>query len=229
MANQTQSDILIETKLRVLTWNIWWRYGPWRARSSAIANTLRQLDCDIICLQEVWEDDKIDFAAELAGELGYFHVFASSMEREGIGFGNAILSRWPITLSQTMQLSGAKKNGESRVVVFAQIDGPRGALPIFCTHLHWKSHHSHIRQRQVVDLARFVDKQNPLMFPPVVCGDFNADPGSEELRMLSGLTTCPVEGLVFHDAWVAAGGGRPGYTWDKIGRASCRERGLRLV
>ena len=32
--------------------------------------------------------------------------------------------------------------------------------------------------------------------------------------MMTGLTTCPVEGLVFHDAWVGAGGGGPGYTWD---------------
>lgn len=32
--------------------------------------------------------------------------------------------------------------------------------------------------------------------------------------MLTGLTTCPVEGLVFHDAWLAAGDGGAGYTWD---------------
>ena len=32
--------------------------------------------------------------------------------------------------------------------------------------------------------------------------------------MLKGLTTCPVEGLVIHDAWDVAGGGGPGLTWD---------------
>ena len=32
--------------------------------------------------------------------------------------------------------------------------------------------------------------------------------------MLTGLTTCPVEGLFFHDAWGGAGGEGPGYTWD---------------
>ena len=48
----------------------------------------------------------------------------------------------------------------------------------------------------------------------VLCGDFNADPQSDEIRMLTGQTTCPVEGLVFHDAWAFAGPGGPGHTWD---------------
>ena len=32
--------------------------------------------------------------------------------------------------------------------------------------------------------------------------------------MLTGLTTCPVEGLFFHDAWGWASDGGSGYTWD---------------
>jgi endonuclease/exonuclease/phosphatase family metal-dependent hydrolase len=32
--------------------------------------------------------------------------------------------------------------------------------------------------------------------------------------MLKGLTTCPVEGLVFHDAWGVAGKHGVGITWD---------------
>ena len=34
--------------------------------------------------------------------------------------------------------------------------------------------------------------------------------------MLTGLTTCPVEGLFFLDAWGGAGGEGPGYTWDHV-------------
>ena len=82
------------------------------------------------------------------------------------------------------------------------------------THLNWRFEHSHIRQRQVADLARFVDSMRPWEHPPIVCGDFNAEPTSEEIRMLKGLTTCPVEGLVFHDAWSVAGDGRAGITWN---------------
>ena len=32
---------LIDTRLRVATWNVWWRFGPWKDRQPAIAETLR--------------------------------------------------------------------------------------------------------------------------------------------------------------------------------------------
>ncbi len=214
MTDQREQNAAIETRLRVLTWNIWWRYGPWERRRPAIAATLARLDADVIALQEVWDDGTTNLAAELAAELGYHHVFASSMKREGFGFGDALLSRWPIARYQSIMLHGQQENGESRLALFAEIDGPRGPLPAFSTHLNWRFEHSHVRQHQVTDLARFVDRMRPWTFPPIVCGDFNAEPASEEIRMLTGLTTCPVEGLVFRDAWLGAGGGGPGYTWD---------------
>jgi len=214
MTDQREKDDTIETRLRVLTWNIWWRYGPWERRRPAIAATLARLDADVIALQEVWGDGTTNLAAELAAELGYHHVFASSMEREGIGFGNALLSRWPIARTDSTMLHGRQETGEGRLALFAEIDGPRGPLPVFCTHLNWRYEHGHIRQRQAADLARFVDRMRPWTFPPIVCGDFNAYPGSEEIRMLTGLAACPVEGLVFHDAWNWADGGGPGHTWD---------------
>ncbi len=214
MTDRQEKNGAIETRVRVLTWNIWWRYGPWRRRRPAIEATLVRLDADVIALQEIWSDGTTNLAAELAAELGYYHVFESSMDRKGIGFGNALLSRWPIARSESIMLHGHKKKGESRLILFAEVDGPRGPLPVFSTHLNWRFDHSHIRQRQVTDLAGFVDRMRPWSFPPIVCGDFNAEPASEEIRMLTGLTTCPVEGLVFHDAWAAAGGGGPGYTWN---------------
>jgi endonuclease/exonuclease/phosphatase family metal-dependent hydrolase len=214
MTDQWGTDDTIETRLRVLSWNIWWRFGPWERRRPAIAATLARLDADVIGLQEVWGDETTNLAAELAAELGYHHVFVSGMEKDGIGFGNALLSRWPIARNQSAMLHGHKETDEGRVALYVEIDGPRGRLPVFCTHLNWRYEHSHIRQRQVADLASFVDSMRPRTFPPIVCGEFNAEPGSEEIRMLTGLTICPVEGLAFHDAWVCAGRGGPGHTWD---------------
>ena len=214
MTDQQEENGAIETRVRVLTWNIWWRYGPWQRRRAAIAATLARLDADVIALQEVWSDETTNLAAELAAELGFHHVFASSMDMKGFGFGNALLSRWPIARSESIMLHGHKQNGESRLALYAEVDGPRGPLPVFSTHLNWRFDHSHVRQRQVADLAGFVDRLRPWTFPPILCGDFNAEPASEEIRMLTGLATCPVEGLVFRDAWLGAGGGGPGHTWD---------------
>ncbi len=213
MTDQDTVSGIIETRLKVLTWNIWWRFGPWELRQPAIIKTLKKHDADIITLQEVWSDGETDQAALLAEELGYYHVGVSNMEIKGASLGNAILSRWPIKRHEPCTLFGKSETGEGRAVQFAEIDGPRGLIPVFSTHLNWKFEHSHIRQRQVTDLARFVDHQRPWTFPPIVCGDFNADPSSEEIRMLKGMTTCPAEGLFFHDAWAVAGNG-PGITWD---------------
>ncbi len=204
----------IETRATVLSWNIWWRFGPWRQRRAAISATLARLDADIIALQEVWSYKDADLAAELGEELGYHHVFAASMHGKDVGFGNAILSRWPIIAHDHIMLSGEKETGERRLALHARIDGPRGIIPFFNTHLNWKYQHSHIRQLQVAELARFIAGKEKEAMPPVLCGDFNAEPDSDEMRMLVGLTTCPAEGLFFHDAWRVAGNGGPGYTWE---------------
>lgn len=214
MSDKAEKDRAIETRLRVLTWNIWWRFGPWEARRPAISASLAAIDADIIALQEVWGDETGNYAAELAAELGYHHIFAPSMEIDGFKFGNALLSRWPILRTESTPLYSNKKTHEARVALFAEIDGPRGRLPLFCTHLNWRFQHSHVRQRQVTDLARFVDRHGLKTYPPILCGDFNATPMSEEIRMLTGLTAVPVEDLFFTDAWDCAGGEGAGYTWD---------------
>src|SRR5918994_523367 len=87
---------LIDTRLRVATWNVWWRFGPWQERQPAIAETLRQLGADVIALQEVWDTgDGIGQAGALADALGYDHVFAAGFDAGDALFGNAVLSPWP--------------------------------------------------------------------------------------------------------------------------------------
>ena len=65
----------VDTRLSVLTWNLWWQFGPWEARQPAIAATLRRLAPDVVCLQEVWaERDAPSQAERLADALGGYHV-----------------------------------------------------------------------------------------------------------------------------------------------------------
>ena len=40
--------------MRVMTWNLWWRFGPFEQRLPAIIDTIRSVDPDIVCVQEVW-------------------------------------------------------------------------------------------------------------------------------------------------------------------------------
>ena len=97
----------------------------------------------------------------------------------------------------------------------ADVDGPRGPLEVFVTHLNFRLDQSHVRQEQVRAICEFVAETSARRtYPPVLCGDFNAEPGSDEVRMLTGLTRGPVPKLVFLDAWRAGGDGGPGSTWD---------------
>jgi endonuclease/exonuclease/phosphatase family metal-dependent hydrolase len=74
---------LIDTRLRIATWNVWGRYGPWEARQPIIEANLRAIDADIICLQEAWEDDVRSQPAELASALGMSYVYERAFIMNG--------------------------------------------------------------------------------------------------------------------------------------------------
>lgn len=206
---------LIDTRLRVATWNLWWRFGPWQERLRLITEELRRVDADVVCLQEVWADEDDRSSRRIADQLGYDEVFAGRLEMEpGVLFGNAVLSRWPITHHEWHPLPAGDSFDEERVVLRADIDGPRGPFQVFTTHLNWRFDHSAIRQDQVRLVAEVVANGRPRTFPPIVCGDFNAEPTSTEAGMLTGLTTTAVPGLVLADAWRVTHPNEPGFTWD---------------
>lgn len=204
---------LLQTQLRVLTWNLWWRFGPWEARLPAIAATLARIDADVIALQEVWQDGERNQAAELAAGLGFEHVFGSRLDLgDGLRFGNAVLSRWPISGHEVLALPAPADKEEFRTCVRADVDGPRGPLQVFSTHLNWRFDQSDVRQDQVRAITAFVRDSPPRTFPPILCGDFNAPPDADEIRMLTGKAAVPSPPLVFHDTFEVAGTG-PGVTW----------------
>ena len=205
---------LVATTLRVATWNLWWRFGPWERRAEAIEATLRAADPDVITLQEVWDDGERNQAAELAVALGgYHHAYAAKYEFEGVWFGNAVLARWPIAAQDHRFLPTPPDQDEGRLVLRADLDGPRGPLSAFSTHLHYRLHHGHIRQDQTRTLCAFVRETAVDGYPAVVGGDFNAAPDSDEIRLLTGKTAVPVPPLVFRDIWELAPGDGPGLTW----------------
>ena len=200
--------------LRVMSWNIWWRFGPWKERAPAIAATLAKENADIICLQEVWDDGEGNFAAELADSLDYHHVFAPGAKPNGVYMGNAILSRWPINSHEIVSLYDEPGAEEMRVAIRADIIGPKREIPVFCTHLNYLPYHSAIRQKQVADVLEFIDAARPWAYPPILCGDFNADPMSDEIRTITGLKASPVDRLALLDAWDVCNPGHLGFTWN---------------
>jgi endonuclease/exonuclease/phosphatase family metal-dependent hydrolase len=205
---------LIETTVRIITWNVWGRYGPWREREAAIIATLRDSSPDILVLTEAWSKGGDSQGARLAGPLGLpHHAFSgvTAEEDETAQSGVAVLSRWPIR-HQSSHTFGAAR------VQFAEVAGPRGPIQVFGLVMDaWWFDQSQARQEAVRDLFIQIQKTQNGQAPLVVSGDFNADPDSDEIRMLTGRTAAPVPGLSFYDAWETAGpsspGPGPGHTW----------------
>ena len=199
---------------RAATLNIWSRFGPWEERLVAIREGLRTLAPDIIGMQEVLRFDGMDQAALVSQGLGYHVAWGRASDNHGFPVGNAILSRWPILRSETIALPNGGTD-EDRSLVFAELGSPYGKIPFFVTHLNWKFHHGHVRQLQVRAIAEHVARLAPLdAFPPVVVGDFNAEPDSDEMRYMRGLTSLGGPCVYFADSFGVAGDGA-GITFSK--------------
>lgn len=210
--------------VRVLSWNLWWRFGDWSGRYDAIRSVLTEARPDVCGLQEVWDGPEGNLAALLAGELGMQWVWSRvpsdrwgrRIGDTGIGFGNAVLSRWPIAASDSELLPPGSGPDGAWTALHALVDAPSGPLPFFTTQLCSAPDRSALRCAQVRALAGFIDARSGSGHPPVVTGDLNAEPDSDEVRMLCGHKTAPaVPGLVLVDAWrYADSPADPGWTWN---------------
>jgi endonuclease/exonuclease/phosphatase family metal-dependent hydrolase len=217
----------IGPSVRVMTWNLWWRFGDWRRRREAIVRTLADERPDVLGLQEVWaQDGGENLAGWLAERLGMHWVFSRSPVQErwharnggdtGVDVGVAVLSRHPVLETAERRLPTAPGfRDDGKTALHALVGIPGGPLPFFTTHLNPGSGESAVRCAQVRELAAFVAERAGGPFPPVVTGDFNAEPDFDEMRLLCGYKTAPAApGLVLLDAWRFADPTLPQGTWD---------------
>jgi len=209
--------------VRVATWNIWWRHGDVDARMPAILATLRQVDADVFGLQEVCSREP-DQPGWLRDELGYEVVVSPDGDADRYTIVNAIASRWPVLASEWRYLDVGDMP-KHRTALWARLDTPHGPWDVFTTHLSHGFDQSALRMRQLDEIATWVaevradstgadgaDGGAPVGLPPVLVGDLNAVPDSDEIRRLTGRSAPAVPGLVFTDAWEQLGDG-PGETY----------------
>ncbi|WP_437774342.1 endonuclease/exonuclease/phosphatase family protein [Sorangium sp. So ce1097] len=202
--------------LRVLTLNIWNRHDPWEARLGLIRKGVRELAPDVVGLQEVMWYEGRSLADSIAEGLGYEVAFGAAHDLGGgVLFGNAVLSRWPVARSQAFPLPTGETD-EKRSILFAELASPHGVLPFFVTHLNWKFHHGAVREAQVAAVAEIVMREAPMEGPPpVVVGDFNAQPEATEIRFMKGLHALNQKSVYFADTFDQTGKG-PGFTFDPV-------------
>jgi endonuclease/exonuclease/phosphatase family metal-dependent hydrolase len=166
------------TALRVVTYNIHRSRGmDRRTRPDRIAAVLRQIDADVIALQEVVGAGSrgVSQIEEIGAALGMGWVMATVRMLRGHQFGNVVLSRFPIVHHTQHDLSW--RTCEERCVQRADIDVGGHTLHLYNVHLGTALLERRYQAARLADIV--VDRH--VGGPKLVLGDFN--------EWMKGLTT----------------------------------------
>lgn len=186
---------------RIVTYNIHGCVGmDGELSAQRIARVLGQTQAEIVCLQEIDRrrprSKSIDQVQEIAQALGMQPVFAAAWEEGEQAFGNAILTAWPMQVVRTGMLRRHKPTRNGRSAIWVEVELPWSPvagesressqalkrLQVICTHL---SLYPTEQQRQAEELVREWLEPAKLRGPVVLCGDFNAAPGSATWKTLA--------------------------------------------
>jgi endonuclease/exonuclease/phosphatase family metal-dependent hydrolase len=154
-------------RLRVVTYNVHKCRGmDGRVSHSRIAGVLRELDADVIALQEVLSEQ----GEAISHDLEMHYALGENRQHRGFAYGNALMSRWPIRETHNYDLSvrGREERGCFRADISLN-GGP--LLHVFNVHLGVSLLERREQGRKLIapELLTHTD----LRAPRIVMGDFN--------------------------------------------------------
>ena len=155
--------------MRVVSWNI--ELGRNLEQAAADIQRSENLTApDVLLVQEMGPDS----VSDLAERLGMDFRFAAPAihPKTGVLFGNAVLSRWPMSevvqtpLPHTSLVMGQKRSATSAIV---EVDG----VELVAHSVHLETVLLDIRRR-VAQVRSLADATSANALPSIVGGDFNA-------------------------------------------------------
>ena len=176
--------------LRVATYNVHGCVGMDQARSETrIAEVIAESRADLVGLQELdlsrRRSGGVDQAALIAGQLGWHRFFHPAMRTGEEHYGDAVVSRFPLTLRRAGELPGIAPSycPEKRGAILMDAETPLGLVQIVNTHfgLGWSER---LLQARALTSAEWMSGAHPDT-PLILLGDLNCLPGSRPYRALA--------------------------------------------
>jgi endonuclease/exonuclease/phosphatase family metal-dependent hydrolase len=163
------------SKFRIVTYNVHKCVGvDRRLHPARIVSVLKEINADIIALQEVLciqgrnsEEDQAHF---IAHELGFNYCMGHNRALKGGKFGNLVLSRFPLLGSENHDISVAGR--EERGCLRVDVDlGKKSLLHVYNVHLGTSFLERRRQARKLISESILSDINIP--GPRIMLGDFN--------------------------------------------------------
>jgi endonuclease/exonuclease/phosphatase family metal-dependent hydrolase len=201
--------------LRVATLNLWGRHEPWATRRSVLIDRFRDLQPDVVALQEVISDDGYDEAADVLGPE--YRIVHQRLGLIGDGYGVAIGRRWPVGDVREVDLHQTSRTADFPCTTrIAEIVAPApiGSF-LFVNHFpNWQLNLAYEREVQTVAAARAIeDLVDGRECHVILAGDLDADSAAAIIRFWSGRQSLGGMSVCYRDAWESAHPEDPGHSF----------------
>lgn len=178
-----------QTRFNVLTYNVclgpeWMvaanKLRPTSERVHEVAATVRNSNCDIVCLQEVFDEETAEILKEKLQAIGYTHfVYNAGPSCWKLNSGLFIASKYPLSNPTYWKFEASSGwdaySGKGTLAVTVRIGEQEFAL--FTTHLNgYASEEEQARREQMNEFLDHIEKymeDNGLGDELIGCGDFN--------------------------------------------------------
>lgn len=181
------------TRLRVLSYNI--RHGEGMDHKldlARIAGVIKSVEPHIVALQEVDKGCKrsegLDEPAELGKLTGMTPIFDRNIPFQGGEYGNAVLSKLPITAWKNLHLP-SHYAGEQRGCLVVDVTAPnddKTPIRFLATHIDYRPDDAE-RMDSVKAIAKVVEDHPDV--PAILAGDLNSLPDSRTIAAFGELWT----------------------------------------
>lgn len=184
-----------EKYFTVMQYNVWGYDSPWTPeRFDKVAAVINSQKPDFVSLNEI---DSLTRAnpwfqcRELAERTGMYYAYAIAREPYSLhwnqpgAYGDAVLSRYPIEEVRRFKLYPDPAQGdderEDRAVCAIRVRVGKNSVWIATTHLD----HRDVELSRISQANQLRDVVSSLDGPLVLCGDLNANPDTEAMRIIS--------------------------------------------